>query len=176
MSRQTRKQLPLELRWRIVDTMPEGDREIEIAYCRFLAESTRITLARKQGHTFTEHPLLTMPVSAIVTGWGVRVNGEDVTPEPLSFLDALYQGLSVFVEAIPRMAQVVTQATSIRAQREGWDAEQTEVRVEYATGGGVATGGTMEAGTGSGGPHESTLRSPDGRSGTPGTSGTEGGR
>lgn len=132
MSRQTRKQLPLELRWRLVEALPEAGKEVEICFIRFLEDSTRITVARQEQRTYAPHHLTNSPVPVIVHGWGVSVNGESMSPDPLAFLDACYAGWAVLVEAVPRMAQVITQATSIRSQREGWNPEEMEVRVAYA--------------------------------------------
>lgn len=147
MSRQTRKQLPLELRWRAVTGLPEEDKEVEIAFVRFLDDSTRVGVARMTQDTYTVHRLTDTIVPTTIHGWGVLVNGENLTPEPLAFLDALHQGWSVFVEAIPRMAQALTRETNLRARHEGWrDDVEMEVRVEYAQQGFVPTtaGGTVE--------------------------------
>lgn len=139
MPRQLHKGLPLEMRWRLPDKLPVAG-EVEIAYVRFREDSTRVTVGPAQRTYPQPHPVLANVTTMVtVAGWEVLLNGESMGMQPVSFLDAVYAGLAVFVEAVPRMAQLLCREIAARAQAAGWDTERMEARVEYGGGGSQET-------------------------------------
>lgn len=143
MGRNLHKNMPLEMRWRAPDHLPPppenrmaGSRgsggEVEIAFLRFNDDITRITVTTKQVPTQMPHPTLAnVTVIGMIDGWEVLLNGDSIGMEPVSFLDAVYAGLAVFVEAVPRMAQLVCRQLNVVSQTQGWNRERMELIVRY---------------------------------------------
>lgn len=128
------KHLPLELKWRLPHTLPDPGEEIEVAWCRFLDQTMRLTVAPVERRDLLgQHPLTSAPVPVIGRGWEVRMNGEPITRDaPTDFYDACYNAWAAFVELIPEMARHLTQALDQRSIREGWDRRRMDVYLDYA--------------------------------------------
>jgi hypothetical protein len=125
------KKIPLELRWRQPQELPGPDDEVEIAFCRYLDQTLRVTVAPVERAGPLPHPLApTTRVPGRGRGWVTKINGEEVG-EIVDFLDACYQGWASFVETVPRLARHLTLATDQRSKREGWDLERMVQQVAY---------------------------------------------
>lgn len=125
------KHIPLELRWRQPQGLVEPGDEIEVAFCRYLDQTLRVTVAPVERAGPLPHPLA--PLTSVPgrgRGWVTKINGEEVG-EIVDFLDACYQGWASFVETVPRLARHLTLATDQRSRREGWDRERMVQQVAY---------------------------------------------
>lgn len=135
MSRQARRALPLEMKWRAPEQLPPPGQAggVEIAFLRFLDETLRITVApTTAGRVVPHDTLVNVPVDVVVEGWHVLVNGESQGMEPVPFLDACFAGWGLFGEYVPNVARVLCQSIAVRARREGWDEGRMAGRVRYA--------------------------------------------
>lgn len=130
MGRNSHRSIPLEIRWRVPETLPGPGDEAEIAYVRWLDDHSRVTVGR-----------VTIPVSAShatlhgvtelrqAEGWVVSINGVRQHEEPLSFLDACYNGYAAFVEAVPTLAVTMTKTLAAKARYDGWPEDEMDVHI-----------------------------------------------
>jgi hypothetical protein len=130
MGRNQHRTIPLEIRWRVPDRLPLDDEQAELAYIRFLDETTRVTVARLMVPVSSPHAsLYGVTTLARAEGWEVRINGERQHAEPLSFLDACYAAYATFVEAVPELAKVMTRTLAVKARHEGWNPDEMDVHI-----------------------------------------------
>ena len=126
---------PLQLRWRIPQGLPPDGGEVEVAWCRFLDQQIRMTIAPVERRGLVgPHPLAPGTMVPLVgRGWEVRIDGEPMTGDNLTdFWDACYNAWAAFVEIIPTVAKTLTQALDQRSIREQWDRARMEVYADYA--------------------------------------------
>jgi len=130
MGRNAHRTIPLEIRWRVPDRLPLDNEQAELAYIRFLDETTRVTVARLRVPVSSPHPALHGVTSlAQAEGWQVLINSTPQHAEPLSFLDACYAAYATFVEAVPELAKVLTRTLAVKARHEGWSPEEMDVHI-----------------------------------------------
>ena len=134
MGRNQHKLVPLEIRWRIPETLPGPGEVAEIAFVRFLDDHTRVTVGRTRVPVSSPHATIHgVTEYRQAEGWHVLINDEVQHAEPLSFLDACYNGWAAFVEAVPTLAVTMTKTLAARARFEGWDEDEMDVHIVEGT-------------------------------------------
>lgn len=134
MARKKNKDLPLEMTWRFPTSLPAPGGEVEVAWCRFLEHTMRLTVAPVERWDLTgPHELSRVELPLVVWGWEVRINGDPVAEaEPVSFWDACYSAWAVFIELVPPFARTLTESIDARSLREQWDRAYMDKRWDYA--------------------------------------------
>jgi hypothetical protein len=141
MGRNLHKAIPLEIRWRLPESLPAPGAVAEIGYIRWLDQHTRLTVGRVRVPVSSPGVLHGIIHLAQAEGWGVFLNGELQHPEPLAFLDACYAGWATFTDAVPELAKLLTRTLSVKAQHEGWPEDDMQVHIVNDVEAGVGQAG-----------------------------------
>jgi hypothetical protein len=129
MGRNAHKLIPLEIRWRVPASLPGPGEVAEIAFVRWLDDHSRVTVGRVRVPVSSPGVLHGVTEYRQAEGWVVAINGEAQHAEPLSFLDACYNGYAAFVEAVPTLAVTMAKTLAAQARYEGWPEDEMDVHI-----------------------------------------------